>query len=353
MFSLFVFYTASTIASSTMVPPPCSCKKGRCNVCRECLKCKCACNEDQQPLKKRQRNDTAPIVAPRTSLTRSVKDSAEVVDRRKIYIASLTEPDTVFAVEDTLLPEIREIKTLKDVFDALQLKGAISSLPSLASRELFTHEDDPKTRGRFTAMTKLLGEAIEKIAHFFAPNGAQALIRCTLHSTLALIEKSPMESLIRVLAKAAPGSIESRVARAIIVNSTTGSTCDLWTLDGKHKVTLRKKACESGAKDFAALAVGEPIPPKKSHPRSENTKLEQKIAAYEMQVVALATELESMKTSLTSAEKRASAAEGELLSIQEKLKTREESETGIEGEPSAAQEKEIEANLEKDLYEAV
>jgi hypothetical protein len=319
------------------------------------------CENNQHRSKKRQRTITlapivaplVPIVPPRSSLTRSVKDSAEVAERRKIYIASLTEPDTVFAVENTLLPEIREIKTLKDVFDALQLKGAISSLPNLEYRESFTHEDDPKTRGRFTTMTKLLGEAIEKIARFFAPNGAQALIRCTLDSTLALIEKSPMESLIQVLAKAAPGSIEGRVARAIIINSTTGKRCDLATLDGKHKVTLRREAWESGTKDFAALAAGEPIPPKKSHPKSENAKLEQKIAAYEMQMVALATELESMKTSLTSAEKRASAAEGELLSIQEMLKNKEESETGLEGELSAAQEKEIEANLEEDLYEAV
>jgi hypothetical protein len=384
VFRIHAYRTASTIVSSTMVPPPCPRKKGRCNVCRECSHCKCACNGDLLPLKKRQRNDTAPTVEPRTSLTRSVKDSAEVVERRKIYIASLTEPDTIFAVENTLLPDIREIKTLKDGFDALQLKGAMSSLPKLELRELFTHEDDPKTRGRFSAMTKLLGEAIEKIAGFFAPNGAQALIRCTLHSIFELIQKSPMESLIQVLAKAAPVQmsslgIEGRVARAIIVNSTTGSRCELATLDGKHKVTLGQKACESGAKDFAALAAGEPIPPKQKMGRkpresgaqdsaasvvgepisskknsldqfkSENAKLEQQIAAYETQVVALATELESVKASLASAEKRASTAEGEL----QWLKSREESEPGLEGELTAAQEKEIEANLEKDLYEAV
>jgi hypothetical protein len=349
----------TAIVSSTMAPVhvPCGCKKGYCKVCRECTNCKCACEGEKGPKKKRQRTITpAPTdVSPRASLTRSVKDSDEVVERRKIYIASLTEPDTVFAVENTLLPEIREIKTLKDVFDALQLKGTISSLPSLDSRERFTSEDAPKVP-RLTAMTKLLGEAIEKIAGFFAPNGAQALIRCTLHSTLALIKKSPMESLIEVFAQTVPHSLESRVARAIIVNSTPNTTRYLATLDGKHKITVGRKNRDSGAKDFAALAVGEPIPTKKmsvGHSQSENVRLEKEIAAYKKQVVALKTELESVKTSLTSTEKRASAAEEELLATKETLKNKEESETRLEGELSAAKQKEIEARLEEDLYEAV
>jgi hypothetical protein len=118
----------------------------------------------------------------RTSLARSAKDGDDAVERRKISMASLTESDNVFVPEYTLLPQIREIKSLKDVYDALQLHGIVGSIPNSDFRERFTSEDHcSKTNGgRFTAMTNLLAEAIEKIAGFFTPHGAKALINCTL-----------------------------------------------------------------------------------------------------------------------------------------------------------------------------
>jgi calmodulin len=112
---------------------------------------------------------------------------------------------------------------------------------------------------RFSAMTNLFREAIEKIAGFFTPNGAQALIKCAFDSTFALIQRSPVNSLIQVLAQAAINSVEGKVARAILVHSTAGKTREQVTLDGAHKVTLGTKARQSGTKDFSALAAGESI----------------------------------------------------------------------------------------------
>jgi chromosome segregation ATPase len=159
-----------------------------------------------------------------------------------------------------------------------------------------------------------------------------------------------MNSLIQVFARAATKSIESRVARAIIVNSTTGSTHYLETLDGKDKVTVAQMARKSAAKDFEALAAGEPIKPEKNslaHSKSENVELEKEIAFFITQVAAL-------KIGLASAEKRASAAEGELLSTKEILKYRKESMTRLESELRAAkaslrEKEESEARLESEL----
>jgi hypothetical protein len=199
-----------------------------------------------------------PPPPPRSSLTRCAKDSEYVVERKKIAVASLTEPDNVFT-PGIVVPKIREIESLQDVFDALALNGAISSLPNSDFRERFTHEDDVKKRSHFTFMTKMLGEAIEKIARLFTPNGAEALIKCTFDATTAAIQRSPMNSLIQVLAQFARTSIEGRVARAIIVHATNGKACELATIDGKDILTLGRRAIISGAEDFKALAAGKSI----------------------------------------------------------------------------------------------
>jgi hypothetical protein len=236
---------------------PCTCRRPLCKVCKECPRCSCECNGSRRPIKRRRTGIKKPPPPPRESLTRCAKDSEEVVERKKIAVASLTEPDNVFT-PGIVAPKIREIESLQDVFDALALNGTISSLPNFDFRERFTHEDDEKPRF-FTAMTRLFGEAIEKIARFFTPNGTEALIKCTLDAATAAIQRSPMNSLIQVLAQFARTSIEGRVARAIIVHATNGTARELATIDGKDIITLGKTARQSGAKDFESLVAGKSV----------------------------------------------------------------------------------------------
>jgi hypothetical protein len=91
--------------------------------------------------------------------------------------------------------------------------------------------------------------------------------------------------------------------------------------------------------------------------KSESVKLEQELASSEKQVAALTMEVESLKTSLTSAETRASTFEEELLSTEEILKKKEENEIRLQSELSAAKEshlekEESEARLEEELRAA-